>query len=190
MSSALANRFTHFYAVTDLEDWSKWAIANDIEPVVIAFIRFRPELLHQFSRTEKAYPTPRSWSFVSRIVKKSPGIPAVEHALFSGAVGVGAASEFSAFIRLYRQMPSLDGILLNPDSALVPDEPSALYAVSAGLARRANAGNIARVMQYAERMPEEYNVLTIKLASACTTTGVTSTREFTSWCVKHADVTF
>jgi len=57
--------------------------------------------------------SPRSWEFVSRILAAAPD-QAVEHELFTGAVGVGAATEFSAFLRMFRELPSIDAILLNP----------------------------------------------------------------------------
>ena len=39
-----------------------------------------------------------------------------------------------AFLRLFRELPSIDEILLNPDSAPLPDEPSARIAISTALA--------------------------------------------------------
>ena len=39
-----------------------------IRPEVIAFLRFRPELLSAFDRDANAFPSPRSWEFVSRIL--------------------------------------------------------------------------------------------------------------------------
>jgi hypothetical protein len=60
----------------------------------------------------------------------------VEFALYEGTVGRGAAIEFTGFLRVFRSLPSLDGILLNPGTAPIPNEPSALCAVATGLARR------------------------------------------------------
>ncbi|MGH2364228.1 MAG: hypothetical protein ACRDHX_06205 [Chloroflexota bacterium] len=65
MPPALANRFTRLNVQPDLDDWCKWAVKAGIEPVVIAFLRFRPALLHQFNREARAFPTPRSWQFTS-----------------------------------------------------------------------------------------------------------------------------
>jgi dynein-related subfamily AAA family protein len=188
MSSALCNRFIHLDCEPDLDDWCKWAVKNSIEPAVIAFLRFRPDLLHKFDRTEKAFPSPRSWEFVSKIAGKQSN-PNIEHALYAGTVGTGAAVEFSAFIRLYRSIPSIDAILLNPTSASVPTDPASLYAVAAALARRASVPNIRRAITYLDRMPQEYAVMAVKDATA-RDTGLCATSEFTSWCVSHSDVVF
>ena len=143
MSSALANRFVHLSFEPDLDDWSRWAMGQaDLRPEVVAFLRWRPDLLHRFEPAEKAFPSPRAWASVSHILAATP--PAeIEFALYEGTVGRGAAIEFTGFLRVFRSLPSLDGILLNPATAPVPDEPSALCAVATGLARRATDQNFA-----------------------------------------------
>jgi len=73
----------------------------------------------------------------------------------AGAVGEGAAVEFLAFLRLWQQLPSIDGILLDPDTSKIPDKPSVLYAVATALAAKATDKNAARVIRYAERLYEK-----------------------------------
>src|ERR1700730_4770334 len=167
MSEALANRFVHLAIAPDLDDWTRWAISADVRPELIAFVRFRPELLHSYDpkSTEKAYPSPRSWEFVSQILNASPPV-SVEHALYAGTVGEGPAGELVGFLDVYRQLPSIDGILMNPKKAKVPEEPGALFAVSAALARKSTEGNFDRVMTYADRMPPEWMVYCVKDATA------------------------
>ena len=167
MSEALANRFVHLSAEADVDDWTRWAIGADVRPELIAFIRFRPELLHSYDpkSTEKAYPSPRSWEFVSQILNASPD-PSVEHALYAGTVGEGPAGELKGFLDVYRQLPSIDNILMNPKKAKVPEEPGALFAVAAALARKATESNFDRVMQYADRIPREWAVYCVKDATA------------------------
>jgi len=189
MSSALCNRFVHLDCEPNLEDWCKWAVTHNIEPAVIAFLRFRPDLLHQFSRTDKAFPSPRSWEFISRITAQQPGKD-IEFALFEGTIGKGAAVEYGAFLQLFRNIPSIDAILLNPDKAPVPtNDAGSLWAISAALSRRSTDQNFRRVLTYLDRMPEEYAVMCVKDATA-RDASLCSTSEFTQWAVKHADVVF
>jgi Putative metallopeptidase domain len=49
----------------------------------------------------------------------------IEAQLLEGTIGEAATIELVAFLRLFRQLPSVQEILLNPDTAPVPDEPSA-----------------------------------------------------------------
>ena len=98
MPTPLRNRFVHLEFEVDMQDWSEWAIQAGIRPEVIAFLRFRPELISAFDRDAHAFPSPRSWEFVSHILDSlnSQPNPAIEHEVIAGAVGTGAATEFSA----------------------------------------------------------------------------------------------
>src|SRR6185312_1193369 len=68
MSTALASRFVHLEYAVHLDDWCKWAVEHDLPPELIAFIRFRPNLLHAFDpqSTERTFPCPRTWEFMRR----------------------------------------------------------------------------------------------------------------------------
>jgi hypothetical protein len=186
MPTPLRNRFVHLEFEVDLQDWSEWAIQSGIRPEVIAFLRFRPELLSAFDRDANAFPSPRSWEFVSRILDSKPG-PSIEHELFAGAVGMGAATEFTAFLRMFRELPNIDAILLNPNGEPVPDGPAAQYAVASALARCASDSNFDRVSQYVKRMPTEFSVLCVRDASL-RTPAIRSTAAFTQWAVENHHV--
>lgn len=188
MPQALANRFLHLPMEPDLEDWCAWAVTADVEPTVISFLRFRPQLLHKFSQTEKAFPSPRSWEFVSNINANNPG-NGIELALYTGAVGAGAAGEYYTFLKLYRTLPSIDSILANPTTEKVPREPGTLFAVAAAVARRATADNIERVLQYLTRLPKEYCVYSIKDAVR-RDEKLTKTPSFGKWARDNASFVF
>ena len=72
MPTPLRNRFVHLDFEVDIQEWSAWAIQANIRPEVIAFLRFRPALLSAFDRDNNAFPSPRSWEFVSRILNSNP----------------------------------------------------------------------------------------------------------------------
>lgn len=188
MTSALSNRFTHLNMVVDVDDWCKWAFSAGLEPATIAFVRFRNNLLFEFSRTEKAFPTPRSWSFVSKITAQRPG-NGIELALYAGAVGKGPALEYVAFLDLFRKLPNIDAILMNPKTAPLATEPATMFAVASALARKASVTNLGRVFQYLERMPKEYEVFGVQDGIRRDAT-LTATPEFTRWSVDNADVNF
>src|SRR6266852_4292136 len=69
MPTPLRNRFTHLQFEVDMQEWCEWGIRASIRPEVIAFVRFRPDLLSVFDRDANAFPSPRSWAFVSKILK-------------------------------------------------------------------------------------------------------------------------
>lgn len=166
----------------NLEDSCNWFTDNGYPSELVSFLRFRPTLLHGWTvycgeRCKKFVvvgatgqcpecqtklqsgpskdmvnsPSPRTWAHVGEIIPLGMS-PYVELASIQGAVGEGAAAEFVAFLRVARELPSFDGILLDPDTAPLPTRSEALWAVAVGLASKATAGNFARIATYAERM--------------------------------------
>lgn len=186
MPTPLRNRFVHLEFEVDTQDWSEWAINSGIRPEVIAFIRFRPELLNQFDRDATAFPSPRSWEFVSRILESSPDA-SIEHEMFAGTVGAGAATEFSAFLRMFRELPSIDAILMSPATEPVPQDPAAQYAVASALAHCASDLNFDRIYEYLKRMPTEFQVLCVRDA-AVREPNIKHTSAYVKWAVENHHV--
>lgn len=203
MSTALKNRFTHLNYEVNNDDWCEWALKNNVAVEVLGFIRFRPMHLNEFeqrndSREERervqrlkdaqAFATPRSWEFMSRVVQQKPD-PEIEYELYTGIVGEGCAAEFMGYLKYYRDLPNLDALLMNPGKAKVPEEPATLYALATGLATKATTDNIERVVQYALRLPSEFQVLLMKDAIV-RDNSLTNTKAFNEWAIKNADVMF
>jgi hypothetical protein len=186
MPTPLRNRFVHLEFEVDLQEWSEWAIQAGIRPEVIAFLRFRQELLSAFDRDANAFPSPRSWEFVSRILNASPD-KTIEHELFAGAVGAGAATEFSAFLKSFRELPNIDAILMNPLKEPVPENAAAQYAVASALAHCATDTNFDRICAYLGRMPTEFSVLCVRDASL-REPEIRHTPGYTRWAVENHNV--
>ena len=70
MPRPLRNRFVHLDLEPDLDDWCRWAVKAQVRPEIIAFLRFKPELLHTADATSdaNAWPTPRSWEMASQVL--------------------------------------------------------------------------------------------------------------------------
>lgn len=186
--SHLADRETALEFDTHLDDWSSWALTHGVKPEVVAFIRFRPGLLHDFDPSRNKNSTPRGWTKgVSAVLGAVPA--EAEFDCFKGAVGEGAAAEFVGFLKIYRKLPNPDAILLNPDSADVPSDPATLYALSGAIASRISQANIDRATTYLKRIPAEFSVLAMSMAVRRDPT-VTSTKGFIDWSVRHQSVLF
>jgi len=104
-----------------------------------------------------------------------------------GAVGDGAAAEFMGFLQVWRGLPSVEGILADPEGAPVPGEPAALYAVSEALAARADWASMPAVMTYLERLPVEFGVLCMRQA-VCRSPELVESPAFARWAQNHADI--
>jgi len=143
----------------DLDDWVKWALANNLPTELIAFIRFRPNLLCDFSPTADIVnsPCPRTVANVGRCMQD--GYPEdLEYEVYAGAAGEGFAVELMGFLKIYRKLPNPDVIIMAPEKAEVPEDPATLHALSGALAARAGENNLERICVYGNRMPTEFNV--------------------------------
>ncbi|MBD2612661.1 MoxR family ATPase [Nostoc punctiforme FACHB-252] len=136
MPAPLANRFLHLEVQADFDSFKAYALEKGIHEQIIAFISFRPTLLHKIDPQQPAWPSPRSWEMASALHQAELDI--------TPAVGVATASEFQAFTDLYKTLPNLKLILAGQGDRIPwPQEPSAKYATAIGLTVRAADANQA-----------------------------------------------
>jgi hypothetical protein len=138
MPAPLANRFSHYEVDINLDDWVAWAYANNIDERLIAFLRFRPELLFEFDPAHNpvAFPSPRSWEFSHRALQKFGDLPTLLTGALQACVGPAAGVELSAFVENLDKLPDIDAIVRG-DVVKVPRETDLQYAVAAALVGRA-----------------------------------------------------
>ena len=186
--AALANRFVHLDYDVNVEDWNTWAMKSGIHTDLRAFIRFRPNLLHKFDpvKNDRAFPTPRSWAFVNDIYKEDMSLDD-QFELIKGTVGEGACAEFSGFVRLIKDLPTVDQVLLDPDSTKLPASPAAQFALVTALDSKTTPNNIARVMKYVERMPVEFQTVFMRSVIR-RDEKLADTKTFNDWGVRHQDI--
>lgn len=130
MPSPLANRFLHLQVEPDFDSFKAYALEINVHEQILAFLSYRPTLLHQLDPRQPAWCSPRSWVMASALHHVGLDL--------APAIGIGAAAEFTAFIQLYQTLPNLSPILEGQgDQIAFPAEPSARYATAIGLTVRA-----------------------------------------------------
>lgn len=108
LDDTVLNRCRNFDIEFDYKrDWRPWAQANNINPLIIAFLNFEPKFGHMEVATEedragKAFASPRSWTNLSQALdnREFEGRPVSQDNLYQFAasfVGTEAAGQFSAF---------------------------------------------------------------------------------------------
>lgn len=181
--SHLADRVVRIVLEPSLDDSCHYALENGVDPVIVAFWRFKPNMLSAFDAHQDKSPTPRGW--VDKVSKIIGNVPAeAEFECIKGSVGEGAAAEFCGFLKMYRKLPNIDALLMDPAKAQVFSEPDICYAIAGAIAHRATPDNFERVMTYAKRMPPEFAVLTIRDAVR-KDKSVQNTRAFIDWAMKE-----
>ncbi len=190
MSTALRNRFTHINFEYNLDDWLRWAGDNQINPYIIAFLTWRGgELLFNFKpeATDKAFATPRSWEFASRVLSRFD--PSIQREMLDGTIGAGAAAEFLGFLRLQEQIPSIQEIFAGKD--IIPKDIGLKYAlISALVSHCEKPAQYDRLLNYsmATGLPKEFSVLLAKLLISKNTKLTTTQPTYSKWAKAHQDV--
>ena len=135
MPKALANRLMHFSVVSDFESWKAWALKEGVDARVIGFLAFDQSRLCVTPETsELAYPTPRSWAYVSTVLKAlgDDVPPDTLHQLLSACVGVDTAVTFETWCGNARHLPRVEDIMAGRCKTY-PRTQDALYALVSSL---------------------------------------------------------
>lgn len=190
ISTALANRFSWINFEPDLDDWINWAMRKQINPNIIGFIKFKPDLLapeYNAEADEKAFPTPRTWEFTSRalsFVRDSK----VLHELIEGTIGRGATAEFMAFLKVQTELPDLNDIFNGKDYVPPENRMDLRYALVSGLATRAKGSQFERMLQYSYKLPAEFGVMLIQMLAHRSETDMAKAPSFGKWAREHSDI--
>ncbi len=198
MPAPLANRFTHYEVEANLDDWVMWAHAYGIDERVIGFLRFRPDLLFNFDPAHNpiAFPSPRSWEFAHRALKKFTSMPSLLGDGLQACVGPSAGIELKAFIDSMDQLPDIDGIIEGKESQ-VPHGIDLQYGVAAALVRRALMAKdgadtnrvLGHILRYARRFPQrEMGVMLVTDLHRAIGKPLFNVPEFTEWANSISDL--
>lgn len=200
MPAPLANRFAHFEVETNLDDWVTWAYANGIDERVIAFLRFRPELLFDFDPAHNpvAFPSPRSWEFAHRALQKFANSGSLLVNTLQACVGPAAGIELGAFVDNLDNLPDLDAIIRR-EQVSMPKEIDLQYAVASALVGRALRAKsetpaearevYGAILEFAGRFRErEMGVMLVSDLHRAIGQEIFSVPEFSPWAQSVAEV--
>lgn len=168
MPKALANRLLHLEIEGNFTSWKKWAIQNGIHEKVIGFLSFRQDALFGFDATKDdlAFPTPRTWEMVSRVLQMLPDEGKEIYPLIAGLIGKGTAVEFSAWCRIYQHLPNITKIFQGLETE-VPQKSDTLFAVVSSMTvyareHQKDLNAIRNSIRYTRKMPPEYAALLLE----------------------------
>lgn len=191
MAAPLRNRFVHIDFEINVDDWTDWAIKERLVSEVVEFIRFRPDLLFQFDskRHENAFPTPRSWEFVSKLMKNNNGVSKeIINEAIKGTVGDGITVEFQQFLKMKNELPSVDEIFKGKD--FVPDKTDLCCAFVTALVIKAESNQFERLLKYSAKLKPEVTVLLGKLLAMKNKETLLKCSSWSDWSKKHYELIF
>jgi len=188
----------------DADQWLEWAVENNIDPVVMAWVKQFPHCLDSYlngddtnpyffnpKKVQIAYVSPRSLYRASNIVRARADLDQDSViAALSGTIGEAAARDMQAYIAYQDQLPTWESIMRSPMTATVPDSAGACAVMVFGAIAKLDKNNIAPFMDYVERMePEWQAAFCINAAKSKTKQAVAfSSKKFADWVRNNEDM--
>lgn len=163
MSTALQSRLVHYQLQVTVDEWTDWALENDIDHRISAFVNFDTNMLMNFNpdHEDHTFACPRTWEFLNRTmngvtVDRSAHMPRI-----CGTIGSGAGMEFISFCEVYNELPKWDHII-DPkiNEALTPPvEPTAKFAVISWIGAEVESKHVENVLPYIKKFGGEFQML-------------------------------
>ena len=203
------SRFYSIIEVTsDFQDWCHWALAHDMPPSLVAFVKNKPDILSGFraSRDMKNSPCPRTIANAGKIVniytRDTSGVEDIKktrgmaregdvfglYEMLAGAAGEGFAVEYTGFLRLLEKMPDPEECIAKPKTAPVPKASAAdiRYALTLSLSFRAKKDNVGNIITYLERLETpELVIMALKHAVMMKKVDVVSSADFRKFAQRY-----
>jgi hypothetical protein len=179
----------------DADEWIEWAIANDIAPEVIAWVKQFPHALASYTDASQrdnpyifnpqragmgAVVTPRSLEKASHIAKRREALgDALTISMLTGTIGESASRDMQAFFTVVDKLPTWDAIMANPLSAKMPTDAVAKCILVFSAITRVEKETLGKWMAYVQRMDKEWQALFA--------TSVMKSPVKQAFCVMHKD---
>lgn len=202
------NRFTVIESrQATLDEWLVWGAANNVHPVVLAWVNQNPTALASFRDDDfdpnNAYVpnpkrvqvgqvvTPRSLEKASHIVWQREKFN--ENTLLAaliGTIGEPAARDMQHYIVFQDQLPSRELILKSPDTAPIPTSAGAIITLLFNLERAVDADTMSPIMKYVCRLESEPQAVfcTALARNKIKQTIAFRNSAFTKWAAENADI--
>ncbi len=193
----LINRRLEIHVRADIEDTVDHYASKGVHPVIMAFCMQNPQIIIHDKAPEIQGPwaTPRSMFLTNRVLAQfhDPAKPdQIQYspeimALAAGLIGDGAANQLATFIKMANSNIQFKDIVADPKHCPLPERPDIMMLTSYMAASRTDVSNIAKVIQYMERLPEEFAVLYVRSALK-KQQKIINTQAMGDWCANNASL--
>jgi MoxR-like ATPase len=192
MSSPLLDRFEHLeLAVPTLEEWTDWALKNNIDSRIIAFLHFKPSYLFKFdpNSKDKSFPTPRGWQYLSDQIKHlDKGDYSLLENLISANVGEACSVEMVAFLKLSEKI-RIEELLKNPEKIREITRTDLKYSVVSELAEiyKKDTKHLDSIMKIVQLLEPEFSILCLRLLKSANERHFVKNLVNYDWLSKYSD---
>ena len=165
MSTALQSRLVHLELIHDPEEFLAWANIQNFNHYITDYLSFLPDQLFTFKpdHTDNTYACPRTWEFANRVLEDVPFDDPDLIPLLAGCLSEGVARQFVNYCKVYKSLPTMRQIKIDPENTPVPEDKGMLYALCGSISTTAsNDASFNEVVKYIKRFPAEFQVLTMR----------------------------
>jgi hypothetical protein len=176
MGTALADRMFHFNVQTAIEAFLGYAMANDLTPEVMAYLKIRPDKLDdtqaQLAADHLIGASPRGWEDISNVLKSSLSDQA-KRLFVQGRIGAANAAEFFGVLREISAGADVMRLLAarpGPETAaLLPRSLDGLYGMLYGLlAASGDQQTLMRAIEIIGQLPDIRSAVPLPVREAQT----------------------
>jgi hypothetical protein len=159
----LVSRFTSVLTIEpEPVSFVRWAITRGgFNPLVASFLRWKTDYILDSTRPAHSLEqrcSPRTWEHVSRLLDLGLSTAELSEAV-QGAITPSIATEFLAYLLVYKSLPNVDLVRADPLNALLPATLDATYATAVHLAMAAQPSDFGILCRYVERLAPEFQLL-------------------------------
>ena len=191
-------------AKPDADEWiDNFAVPNELDPTVIAWVKQFPQCLASFTdgsqrdnpyiftptkAGQTAFVTPRSLEKASQVSSRRSILgESVTISMLTGIIGESAARDMQSFFTVADKLPTWDTIIKAPETTLIPTDTVAKCILVFSALSRVEGDSLAKWMTYLQRLDMEWQALFAKsiVASNSKQSMAISNTEFRAWALKN-----
>lgn len=154
----------------DKDSWGEWAIANDVSPEILAWVKENPHVLSSYldasqagnefifnpKKPQQSFVSPRSLVRASNILKhRGQTTTNATLCALEGTIGAPAARALMSYVEVADSLPTWESIIKDPKTAVVPTSPAALCLLAFSAVQRIDRETIGKFFEYLKRTPKE-----------------------------------
>lgn len=161
-----------------MDSWVKWAEAQGLHPMGIAFAKSFPGVVFtdEIPKDTRPFCTPRSFVAAMEYLAREAGVDAdgtpvmelpsdgITQEIVAGSIGQAAGAELMAFLKVANILPTKEELLNNPEKVKLPpgDRLDAQFALSQLLVHIAEAANVDTLFKVVLRLTKELQTSTVR----------------------------
>lgn len=163
----------------DANDLADYAASSGWNPLIAAFLSFRPDLVHEYpngidakkAKTITGFACPATWEMTNDFLQYGYSHDVLQGYLSDGVLGEAVATEFCKFLKVVKELPNWSDICKGARPEV--SDVSIKYALTSSLAHQAIKGIYPKFEAWAncisychEVLGPEFGVIFVRLATA------------------------